>query len=53
MYPAASVSGYYFANPQSRYFAIGTISDDQVADYAKRKNLKEEEVRKLLRVNVI
>lgn len=53
MYPAASVSGYYFANPESRYFAIGTISDDQISDYAKRKNLEEEEVRKLLRVNVI
>lgn len=53
MYPAASVSGYYFANPESRYFAIGTIGDDQITDYAKRKNLDEDEVRKLLRVNVI
>jgi 5-methyltetrahydrofolate--homocysteine methyltransferase len=53
MYPAASVSGYYFANPQSRYFAIGIISDDQISDYAKRKNLEDKEVRKLLRVNVI
>ena len=52
MYPAASVSGYYFAHPQSRYFAIGRIGKDQVMDYAKRKNLPAEQVEKLLNVNL-
>ena len=37
MMPAASVSGFYFAHPQSRYFAVGRIGRDQVADYARRK----------------
>ena len=37
MYPASSVSGYYFSHPQSRYFGVGKIAYDQVADYAKRK----------------
>jgi len=53
MYPAASVSGYYFAHPQSRYFAVGKIADDQISDYAKRKDIEKEEVKKLLRVNLI
>ncbi|MFT7100966.1 MAG: 5-methyltetrahydrofolate--homocysteine methyltransferase [Bacteroidia bacterium] len=38
MYPAASVSGLYFSHPESKYFAIGKISDDQVNDYAERRN---------------
>lgn len=38
MHPAASVSGFYFSHPQSRYFSIGKIGRDQVADYARRKN---------------
>ena len=37
MYPAASVSGLYFSHPESKYFAVGKISEDQVADYATRK----------------
>jgi 5-methyltetrahydrofolate--homocysteine methyltransferase len=37
MLPASSVSGFYFAHPQSRYFALGKIGRDQVADYAVRK----------------
>ncbi|RMD55163.1 MAG: methionine synthase, partial [Candidatus Thermofonsia bacterium] len=37
MYPAASVSGYYFAHPQARYFGLGRINKDQTADYAARK----------------
>ncbi len=52
MYPAASVSGYYFANPQSRYFAVGKILPDQVADYAHRKGLTVKEVEKLLNMNL-
>ncbi len=38
MYPAASVSGWYFSHPQSKYFGLGEIAKDQVEDYAKRKN---------------
>ncbi len=52
MYPAASVSGYYFTHPEAKYFAVGKILPDQVADYAKRKNLTAEEVEKLLNINL-
>ncbi len=52
MYPAASVSGYYFAHPESQYFNVGKIGKDQVSDYAKRKNLKFEEAEKLLNTNL-
>jgi 5-methyltetrahydrofolate--homocysteine methyltransferase len=53
MYPAASVSGYYFAHPEAKYFAVGKILSDQVEDYAKRKGLTVEEVEKLLRINLV
>lgn len=49
MYPASSVCGWYFANPESRYFGIGKIEKDQVEDYAKRKNMQLEEVERWLR----
>ena len=39
MHPASSVSGYYFAHPESRYFGLGRIGRDQVADYARRKGI--------------
>ncbi len=48
MLPAASVSGYYFAHPESQYFVVGGIREDQVEDYAARKGLTAEEVRRLL-----
>jgi 5-methyltetrahydrofolate--homocysteine methyltransferase len=48
MSPAASVSGWYFAHPQSRYFGVRRIGDDQIADYASRKGLSEDEVRRWL-----
>ncbi|GAB2650183.1 methionine synthase [Emticicia sediminis] len=48
MYPASSVSGWYFAHPESKYFTIGKIAKDQVVDYAKRKNMPLEEVEKWL-----
>ena len=38
MYPASSVCGWYFANPESQYFGLGKITQDQVIDYAQRKN---------------
>jgi 5-methyltetrahydrofolate--homocysteine methyltransferase len=40
MYPGASVSGFYFSNPQSKYFGLGKIEKDQVVDYAKRKGMR-------------
>lgn len=48
MYPASSVSGWYLAHPESKYFTIGKIAKDQVVDYAKRKNMPLEEVEKWL-----
>ncbi len=52
MYPAASVSGWYFANPEAKYFGVGKIEKDQVEDYAKRKNWTVEEAEKWLRPNL-
>jgi len=49
MYPAASVCGWYFAHPDSKYFGIGKIGKDQVENYAQRKNMTVEEVEKWLR----
>jgi 5-methyltetrahydrofolate--homocysteine methyltransferase len=48
MYPAASVSGWYFSHPKSQYFAISQIDRDQVTNYAKRKGLTIEEAEKWL-----
>ncbi len=52
MYPAASVSGYYFAHPDSRYFMVNKIQDDQITEYAKRKGLEIGALKKLLNQNV-
>ncbi|MDI9309084.1 MAG: methionine synthase [Limnohabitans sp.] len=52
MWPAASVSGYYFANPQSKYFGLGKIKQDQVEDYAKRRGISIEEATKWLAPNI-
>jgi 5-methyltetrahydrofolate--homocysteine methyltransferase len=49
MYPASSVCGWYFANPESKYFGIGKIEKDQVEDYAKRKNMPVEDIERWLR----
>lgn len=48
MSPASSVSGLYFANPCSHYFAVQDICKDQVDEYAKRKQLPKAEVEKWL-----
>ena len=48
MYPASSVSGYYFASPDSKYFGLGKIDRDQVNEYAERKGLDIKEVEKWL-----
>ena len=52
MTPAASVSGFYFAHPQSRYFGLGKIGKDQVEDYAKRKGISLEEAERWLGPNL-
>jgi 5-methyltetrahydrofolate--homocysteine methyltransferase len=52
MYPNASVSGQYFAHPESGYFSLGKIGRDQVADYAGRKGKTTEYIEKFLPVNL-
>ena len=52
MYPAASVSGWYFSNPASTYFGVGQISKDQVEDYADRKDMSLEIIEKWLSPNL-
>jgi len=52
MYPAASVSGYYLAHPDSQYFNVGKLLQDQIADYAQRKNMPIEELKKLIPNNI-
>ena len=52
MIPTASVSGLYFANPQAKYFAIGYIGEDQVADYAKRKGINKSQIEKHISQNL-
>ena len=48
MYPAASVSGLYFASPKAKYFSVGKIGKDQVLDYHRRKGMSVEEVERWL-----
>jgi 5-methyltetrahydrofolate--homocysteine methyltransferase len=48
MTPASSVSGFYFAHPKSKYFAVGRIGEDQVRDYAVRKGMNLQEVERWL-----
>ena len=48
MVPTAAVSGLYFAHPDAHYFSVGKLEKDQIADYAKRKNMKVEEVERWL-----
>jgi len=52
MWPAASVSGYYFGNPEAKYFGLGKIKEDQLKDYAKRRNITGDEAEKWLRPNL-
>ena len=52
MFPTASVSGYYFANPKAKYFGVGKITEDQLKDYAERKNIDLEFARKWLSPNL-
>ncbi|WP_240643125.1 methionine synthase [Sinomicrobium pectinilyticum] len=52
MWPASSVSGYYFGHPESKYFGLGKIKEDQVEDYAVRRGIPAEEARKWLSPNM-
>ncbi|MEY2917927.1 MAG: methionine synthase, partial [Bacteroidota bacterium] len=49
MYPASSVSGWYFANPESKYFGVGKIEQDQLKDYANRKEMSLDDTTRWLR----
>lgn len=52
MYPTSSVSGFYFGNPESKYFGLGKIGEDQVASYAKRKGITLQQAERLLSPNL-
>ncbi|WP_419868914.1 methionine synthase [Chryseobacterium sp. CT-SW4] len=52
MFPTASVSGYYFGNPNAKYFGVGKIAEDQLKDYSIRKGITMEEARKWLSPNL-
>jgi len=52
MWPASSVSGYYFGNPESKYFGLGKIKEDQVIDYAKRRSISTDKAMKWLSPNI-
>ena len=52
MYPNSSVSGYYFSHPKSKYFSVGKVKEDQIIDYAKRKEMTINEVEKWLQSNI-
>ncbi|MDR2810931.1 MAG: methionine synthase [Tannerellaceae bacterium] len=52
MYPTASVSGLYIAHPNASYFMIGSIDEEQLFDYARRRNLSEADARRLLSKNL-
>ena len=52
MWPASSVSGYYFSNEKSKYFGLGNINEDQLIDYAKRRKIELEKARKWLSPNL-
>ncbi len=48
MWPAAAVSGWYFAHPESKYFGVGKINRDQVEDYAQRKGMSLDDAERWL-----
>ncbi|WP_298900256.1 methionine synthase [uncultured Psychroserpens sp.] len=52
MWPAASVSGYYFGHPEAKYFGLGKITEDQLKDYAKRRQITLEDAQKWLNPNL-
>lgn len=52
MYPTSSVSGFYFGHPESKYFGLGKIAEDQVGSYAMRKGISIEQAERLLSPNL-
>ncbi|MFJ3046153.1 methionine synthase [Herbaspirillum chlorophenolicum] len=52
MFPGAAVSGFYFAHPQSKYFVVGKIGEDQVEDMAQRRGVPKEEIERWLAPNL-
>jgi 5-methyltetrahydrofolate--homocysteine methyltransferase len=52
MWPASSVSGFYFSHPDSQYFGVGKITKEQIEDYAKRKELPLEQAERWLAPNL-
>ena len=52
MWPGSSISGLYFAHPESKFFSLGKIDRDQVSDYAERKSMSVEEVERWLAPNL-
>ena len=52
MWPAASVSGYYFSHPESKYFGLGKITMDQIENYAIRRGISIDEAKKWLSPNL-
>jgi 5-methyltetrahydrofolate--homocysteine methyltransferase len=52
MYPTSSVSGFYFGHPESKYFGLGKIGEDQVVDYAKRKGVSKAQAERWLSPNL-
>ena len=52
MYPASSVSGFYFSHPESKYFGLGKVYEDQIDDYTKRKSMDKEMIERWLAPNL-
>jgi 5-methyltetrahydrofolate--homocysteine methyltransferase len=52
MYPGAAVSGFYFAHPESKYFVVGKIGDDQLEDMARRRGMDKAELERHLAPNL-
>jgi 5-methyltetrahydrofolate--homocysteine methyltransferase len=52
MYPTSSVSGFYFGHPESKYFGLGKIGEDQVEDYARRKRVSKQQAERWLSPNL-
>jgi 5-methyltetrahydrofolate--homocysteine methyltransferase len=52
MYPGAAVSGFYFAHPESKYFVVGKIGDDQVNDMARRRGVDKVALERWLAPNL-
>jgi 5-methyltetrahydrofolate--homocysteine methyltransferase len=53
MWPAAAVSGYYFAHPEAKYFGLGKIKEDQLTSYSQRRKISLNDARKWLNPNLI